>query len=943
MPKSKQMSAGRSGVRNLGGLGDGVDDMDSGPGQPLTTTLIQGLQNLKDKFKDDDGDDGGADSPYLHLEKATVLQESRIFHDANVVTQNPRRCCQMITKLLFLLVKGDTFSSAEITEVFFGVTKLFQSHDVNLRRMMYLFIKEVAETCNPDDVIIVTSSLTKDMNTGVDLYRANSMRVLAKIIDATMLGAIERYLKQAIVDRNAFVASSALMAGLRLFTTCPDIVRRWINEVQEAVNSSSNMVQYHALSLLYKIKQHDRLAVSKIVQQLSKGSLRSPLATCLLIRYTSNLLHEDMSSTNAKASYQFLENCLRHKNEMVIYEAAKAMCNLPGADKNDLTPAITVLQLFLSSPKPSLRFASMRTLSEVAITYPILISKCNDDMESLVSDSNRTIATLAITTLLKTGTETGIERLMKQISAFISEIGDEFKIVVVKAIRELCTKYPKKHRVMVAFLATFLREEGGYEFKKSIVDSIVDLMNSIADTKESSLLHLCEFIEDCEFSELIVQILHVIASQGPTTPAPSRFIRFIFNRVILENAVVRAAAVTTLGSFAARVPELRPSIVTLLHRSLSDEDDEVRDRAVILLKSLGGEQKEEDIKFMVDVPLPMTFTALERSIKAMVAHPTYESTIEQSSERITFSSLPIVEDAYVPPSNVGSSRSAVNKKKNTAAAEESAAPVDLAAEVYKVPELAHLGRAFRSSKEIHLTETEMEYVVSCVKHIFANNVVLQFTVLNTIDDQKLRDVRVNMESDSEETGYSIQKVIPAAFARYGEASHCFVCLERTADPAAVSLPCELVFKVVPVDATTGEPEGGGDGFDEECPLESVELATNDYMAKVALGDFRRAWDQMGTDNEVLEKFALQFKRLEDAVAAVVDLLGMQAVDSTNIVPPSDGTKKPHILHMSGVFIGNMQVLARAQLQLNDSNGVMLKMAVRSQDMTISQLVADCIQ
>lgn len=175
-----------------------------------------------------------SESPYQHLEKATVLQECRVFHDALVVTQNPRKCCLLITKLLFLLVKGESFSSAEITEVFFGVTKLFQSDDVNLRRMMYLFIKEVAETCNPDDVIIVTSSLTKDMNTGEDLYRANSMRVLAKIIDAAMLGAIERYLKQAIVDRNAFVASSALMSGLRLFVTCPEIVRRWINEVQEA-------------------------------------------------------------------------------------------------------------------------------------------------------------------------------------------------------------------------------------------------------------------------------------------------------------------------------------------------------------------------------------------------------------------------------------------------------------------------------------------------------------------------------------------------------------------------------------------------------------------------------------------------------------------------------------------------------------------------------------
>lgn len=49
-----------------------------------------------------------------------------------------------------------------------------------------------------------------------------------------------------------------------------------------------------------------------------------------------------------------------------------------------------------------------------------------------MSDSNRSIATLAITTLLKTGNENSIDRLMKQISSFMGEIGDEFKIVVVK-------------------------------------------------------------------------------------------------------------------------------------------------------------------------------------------------------------------------------------------------------------------------------------------------------------------------------------------------------------------------------------------------------------------------------------------------------------------------------------------------------------------------------
>ncbi|GKA83921.1 coatomer subunit gamma-2, partial [Tanacetum coccineum] len=48
------------------------------------------------------------------------------------------------------------------------------------------------------------------------------------------------------------------------------------------------------------------------------------------------------------------------------------------------------------------------------------------------------------------------------------------------------------------FLSNILREEGGFEYKKAIVDSIVILIKDIPDAKESGLLHLCEFIEDCK-------------------------------------------------------------------------------------------------------------------------------------------------------------------------------------------------------------------------------------------------------------------------------------------------------------------------------------------------------------------------------------------------------------------------------------------------------------
>ncbi|KAG0496216.1 hypothetical protein HPP92_000907 [Vanilla planifolia] len=198
--------------------------------------------------------------PHFGHRKGCSFTGGQGFNDPQL---DARRCSQVITKLLYLLNQGDTFTKIEATEVFFAVTKLFQSKDTSLRRMVYLIIKELSPSA--DEVIIVTSSLMKDMNSKTDMYRANAIRVLSRITDGTLLTQIERYLKQAIVDKNPVVASAALVSGIHLLQTNPEIVKRWSNEVQEAVQSRAALVQFHALALLHQIRQNDRLAVSKLV------------------------------------------------------------------------------------------------------------------------------------------------------------------------------------------------------------------------------------------------------------------------------------------------------------------------------------------------------------------------------------------------------------------------------------------------------------------------------------------------------------------------------------------------------------------------------------------------------------------------------------------------------------------------------------------------------
>ena len=53
----------------------------------------------------------------------------------------------------------------------------------------------------------------------------------------------------------------------------------------------------------------------------------------------------------------------------------------------------------------------------------------------------------------------------------------------------------------------------------------------------------------------------------------------------------------------------------------------------------------------------------------------------------------------------------------------------------------------------------------------------------------------------------------------------------------------------------------GDTFEEEHLLEDLEISTSDFVAKVAVPDFRRALEQMSNANDVLERFALQLKKL----------------------------------------------------------------------------------
>jgi len=60
-------------------------------------------------------------------------------------------------------------------------------------------------------------------------------------------------------------------------------------------------------------------------------------------------------------------------------------------------------------------------------------------------------------------------------------------------------KFPAKQGGVLSFLSGILRDEGGYDFKKAVVEAIFDLIRFVPEAKEDSLATLCEFVRCTKF------------------------------------------------------------------------------------------------------------------------------------------------------------------------------------------------------------------------------------------------------------------------------------------------------------------------------------------------------------------------------------------------------------------------------------------------------------
>ncbi len=153
-----------------------------------------------------------------------------------------------------------------------------------------------------------------------------------------------------------------------------------------------------------------------------------------------------------------------------------------------------------------------------------------------------------------------------------------------------------------------------------------------------------------------------------------------------------------------------------------DTDDEVRDRATYFYSVLSRKQAALNSQYILE-GLQASLVTLERALYQYVQNPT-EIPFDLKSVPLA----PVIEERPSAPNQLD--RPAPSSNANAPVSERGMPATATRQDVYieklgAIPQFAGFGPLFKSSNPVELTESETEYVVRCIKHTYAQHIVLQ--------------------------------------------------------------------------------------------------------------------------------------------------------------------------------------------------------------------------
>ena len=870
-----------------------------------------------------------------------------LFNEKNIQTN---QCIDSLVNLIYLLNKGEKFTEDEKEKIFFSATKLLHSANPLLRRIIFLFVKHLNWW---QSSFILTGSLITELNNDDDLIKPNCFRLLGQITDASSVNVVERLLKQAITNNNHEVASSALACTLFMCLKGFGVAKTWVNEISEKLNSSlgeENLLTFHTLLLLKEIKKNDKLFLIKIFCKIAENTnSRSQFAICQLIRYITELLKKgDLDKNNKNTFLIFLERCLYSIEESIRIEAARGILQIEC--KHQKT-AIGVLCDLISSTNKIVSFSALKTLDKYIDNFAQTVAvDIFLETEKIIEDNNTnsSIKSYAFSIFLKISKGLSDYRLEKMFKTFIeqySKFKEDFKRKLIIISKNISQENPSKNKLYYNFFTSLFKLEAGPQTKLEILDALIWFIYNDKDLKLQSLFFLAESIFDCQYDILKIRILNLLGKECELVSNKSKLVRYIYNQIILESPMVRASAISALGEIGLKEKKLRDIIISLIEKSLNDDDNEVRERAFMYSKALNElkEEKNEENQlvnfvFPKKVKNPTPVDELNIDLIQLVLNSEKDNLLKNND--ISKELLNILNDTEkisdIVKKNKTKKKDKESKKKNAEENENENEGQTIFWKVYGKPKII--------TPYKKLTDESAEYLTKYRKMVHDKIVVIDFEIKNTIEFQTINNISIDIDNlQSEGFDFDKTEIVPIKSLKTNESDHLYFKLLKEKDEvySNCSFNCTLKFDLQELDVK-GNPHGIP--VKETYKLDKVvEVSYADYYVKnpkVNIDNFQEFWKQAEKSEyeKTDEKMGLPYNSIKSAAENFSEIIGLEPLNNIDAI--DSNVKKYEFIYAYKNYFDNL-LFIKFQV-IYDQKKCLSHVIILSQDASVPEMIVNKI-
>ena len=471
------------------------------------------------------------------------------------------------------------------SQLFPDVAKLISTEDLELKKLVYLYLINYAKT-QPELVILVVNTFVMDAAHPNPIVRSLAIRTMGLLKVEKIFNYLMDPLKNCLQDKDPYVRKTACFSVLKLFDLNPQlcIENGLLTMLQELLSDPNPTVISNACCCLLEIQQFlpDVLQITDYILQKLLAALNDSTEWGQI--YILDVLCK-FESKNQQILTEVCERVfprLQHVNSSVVLSCVKLLVVYLQRGLTQETSHLIIRKLgpplvTLLSSEPEIQYVALKNINLILMkNSSILSDNCQVFFTKFSDPQYVKLEKLEI--LVKLVNINNIDTVIMELKEYCNEVDTLFSRAAVKAIAKCCLKIPDRSDKIVSILLDLMQVGVEHILQESMI-VIQDILRKYP--KYTTILpSICKLVDKVVEEEAKFSMVWIVGEYSADIGNCNEILEYFVGNFEYEHVRVQQCLLTAvMKSFAkGGSSDLVEHCLTVAKQS---ENPDIRDRAYL--------------------------------------------------------------------------------------------------------------------------------------------------------------------------------------------------------------------------------------------------------------------------------------------------------------------------------------------------------------------------